>query len=83
MRALELRRPSRRRVPHLDGHSSELSGILSQRDSSLDLPGVVLAGVIIEALGVLADTGITQASAVLALRQAIRASGSASSTAQP
>ena len=57
-------------LAHLDGRSSELSAVLVQQDGTLDLQGVVLAGMVIGALGVLADTGITQASAVLALRRA-------------
>jgi uncharacterized membrane protein len=55
---------------HLDGHSTDLSLILSQQNSSLSLKGVVLAGMVIGALGVLADTAVTQASAVMALRRA-------------
>jgi uncharacterized membrane protein len=57
-------------IAHLDGHSDELSLALSQQDSALSLRGVVLAGMIVGALGVLADTAVTQASAVMALRRA-------------
>jgi uncharacterized membrane protein len=39
------------------------------------LEGIVLAGMVIGALGVLADTGVTQASAVIALRRANPALG--------
>lgn len=53
----------------LDGRSNELSLFLSQQNSSVSLRGVVLAGMIIGALGVLADTAVTQASAVMALRR--------------
>lgn len=56
-------------IAHLDGRSSELSLFLSQQNGSLSLRGVVLAGMIIGALGVLADTAVTQASAVMALRR--------------
>jgi uncharacterized membrane protein len=55
---------------HLDGRSSELSVLLQQQNARLSLQGVVLAGMVIGALGVLADTGVTQASAVMALRRA-------------
>ncbi len=57
-------------LAHLDGRSSELGALLVQRGSGLSLQGIVLAGMVIGALGVLADTGVTQASAVLALRRA-------------
>jgi uncharacterized membrane protein len=55
---------------HLDGRSNELSVLLQQQNAGLSLKGVVLAGMVIGALGVLADTGVTQASAVMALRRA-------------
>jgi uncharacterized membrane protein len=57
-------------VAHLDGRSNELSVLLQQQNARLSLQGVVLAGMVIGALGVLADTGVTQASAVMALRRA-------------
>ncbi len=57
-------------VAHLDGRSSELGSLLAQRGDGLSLQGIVLAGMVIGALGVLADTGVTQASAVMALRRA-------------
>ena len=38
--------------------------------SAISLQGIVLAGLVIGALGVLADMGVTQASAVMALRRA-------------
>jgi uncharacterized membrane protein len=57
-------------LAHLDGHSSDISLYLSQQDRTLSLRGVVLAGMIVGALGVLADTAVTQASAVMALRRA-------------
>jgi uncharacterized membrane protein len=55
---------------HLDGHSTDLSLVLTQQNSSLSLKGVVLAAMVIGGLGVLADTAVTQASAVMALRRA-------------
>jgi len=54
----------------LDGRSSDLAIYLQQSDSRLSLQGVVLAGLILGALGVLADMAVTQASAVMALRRA-------------
>lgn len=54
----------------LDGHSSELATYLGQRDARLSLTGIVVAAMVIGAVGVLADTGVTQASAVMALRKA-------------
>jgi uncharacterized membrane protein len=57
-------------VAHLDGRGSEISALLQQQNARLSLQGVVLAGMVVGALGVLADTGVTQASAVMALRRA-------------
>jgi uncharacterized membrane protein len=54
----------------LDGRSGELSIALSQSNPGLSLQAVVLAGLVIGALGVLADMAVTQASAVMALRRA-------------
>ena len=54
----------------LDGRSSDLAIYLQQSDSHLSLQGVVLAGLLLGALGVLADMAVTQASAVMALRRA-------------
>ena len=54
----------------LDGRSSDLSTVLSQTNSKISLQGVVLAGLVLGALGVLADMGVTQASAVMAIRRA-------------
>jgi uncharacterized membrane protein len=54
----------------LDGRSGELSQLLSQQERVISLQGVVLAGMVVGALGVLADTAVTQASAVMALRRA-------------
>jgi uncharacterized membrane protein len=55
---------------HLDGRSSELASFLASTDARLSLGGVVLAGIVLATLGVLADMGVTQASAVMALRSA-------------
>jgi uncharacterized membrane protein len=54
----------------LDGRSSEYSTALSQANSHISLEGIVLGGLVIAALGVLADMAVTQASAVMALRRA-------------
>jgi uncharacterized membrane protein len=54
----------------LDGRGDELALALGQQTQSVSLTGVVLAGMIVGALGVLADTAVTQASAVMALRRA-------------
>lgn len=61
-------------LARLDGRSSELAGALTQ-GGTVSLEGIVLAGMVIGALGVLADTGVTQASAVIALRRANPALG--------
>jgi uncharacterized membrane protein len=57
-------------IAHFSGQSSEVALVLSNQDHGLSLQGVVLAGMVIGALGVLADTAVTQASAVMALRRA-------------
>lgn len=57
------------RVTALDGSGSELSILLAQAKPGLSLEGVLLAGMVIGGLGVLADTAVTQASAVMALRR--------------
>jgi uncharacterized membrane protein len=57
-------------IVHLDGHSSDLALLLSQQAHPVSLTGVVLASMVVGALGVLADTAVTQASAVMALRRA-------------
>ena len=54
----------------LDGRSSEYSTVLSQANTHISLQGIVLGGLVIAALGVLADMAVTQASAVMALRRA-------------
>jgi uncharacterized membrane protein len=54
----------------LDGRANEFSQALTQLNGTLSLQGVVLAGLVFGALGVLADQAVTQASAVMALRRA-------------
>ena len=58
------------RMVTLDGRSNELAGFLAQQQADVSLRGIVLAGMLIGALGVLADTAVTQSSAVVALRKA-------------
>lgn len=56
---------------HLTGHASEDATLLqSLGDGRISLSGLVLAGMLIAALGVLNDVTIGQASTVLALRRA-------------
>jgi uncharacterized membrane protein len=57
-------------IAHLNGYTSELSSVLSQSNVHVSLEGIVIAGIVIGALGVLADMAVTQASAVMALRRA-------------
>jgi uncharacterized membrane protein len=57
-------------MARLDGRANEASQALTVLNGSLSLQGVVLAGLVFGALGVLADQAVTQASAVLALRRA-------------
>jgi len=59
------------RVAHITGFSSEAAELLNvQTGSRLSLQGLVLAGMVIAALGVLDDVTVSQASTVLALRRA-------------
>jgi uncharacterized membrane protein len=55
---------------HLDGTSDLEMLQIKAGSQTLSLEGVILAGMLIGALGVLADTAVTQASAVMALRRA-------------
>jgi uncharacterized membrane protein len=57
-------------LAHLTGLSSEESTLLLVGRSDLSLEGLVIAGMIIGALGVLDDVTVSQASAVMALRRA-------------
>lgn len=54
----------------LTGFSDEASTYLSATDSALSIQGLLLAGIVIAALGVLDDVTVSQASTVLALRHA-------------
>jgi uncharacterized membrane protein len=54
----------------LTGFSSEEAVLLQANDATLSLTGVVLAGMVIGALGVLDDVTVSQASTVMALRKA-------------
>ena len=60
----------------LSGFSSEEATLLGASVGDVSLEGLVLAGMVIAALGVLDDVTVTQASTVLALRQANPAHGS-------
>jgi uncharacterized membrane protein len=57
-------------LAHINGRTDELSAYLGTVNHGISLQGVVIAGMVIGALGVLADTAVTQASAVMALRRA-------------
>ncbi|MGE4428872.1 MAG: YibE/F family protein [Solirubrobacteraceae bacterium] len=57
-------------LAHLDGNGGELGSFVLQSGSSLELGGVVLAGMVIGALGVLTDTVVSQVSTVAALHRA-------------
>lgn len=54
----------------LTGFSDEASGYLSATSSTISIQGLLLAGIVIAALGVLDDVTVSQASTVLALRHA-------------
>jgi uncharacterized membrane protein len=54
---------------HIDGRTDELSAYLATVSPTISLQGIVLAGMVIGALGVLADIAVTQASAVMVLRR--------------
>jgi uncharacterized membrane protein len=55
---------------HLSGASSEEAIFLSSYNSGVSLHGLLLAGMIVAALGVLCDLTVSQASTVIALRGA-------------
>jgi uncharacterized membrane protein len=55
---------------HLNGYTGELSNFITGSGLHVSLEGIVIAGMVIGALGVLADMAVTQASAVMALRRA-------------
>lgn len=56
-------------LAHLTGFSSEEATLLAS-DSGLDVQGLLLAGMVIAALGVLDDVTVSQSSTVFALRSA-------------
>ena len=57
-------------LTHLTGLSSEEATILQVNETGISLQGLLLAGMVIGALGVLDDMTISQASAVIGLRAA-------------
>jgi uncharacterized membrane protein len=57
-------------LSHLTGLSSEEATILNVNDAGISLEGLLIAGMVIAALGVLDDVTVSQASTVLALRAA-------------
>jgi uncharacterized membrane protein len=57
-------------LAHLSGASSEEAVLLSASSAKLSLKGLLLAGMVIGALGVLIDLTVSQASTVIALRRA-------------
>jgi uncharacterized membrane protein len=58
------------KAAHLTGFSSEEAVFLQMAGANLSLEGLLLAGMVIAALGVLDDVTVSQASTVLALRSA-------------
>jgi uncharacterized membrane protein len=60
---------------HITGLSSEESEILTLGHTGISISGLVLAGMVIGALGVLDDVTVSQASTVMALRRANPALG--------
>jgi uncharacterized membrane protein len=57
-------------LTHLTGLSSEEATLLLQGGADISIEGLILAGIVIAALGVLDDVTVSQASTVLALRAA-------------
>jgi uncharacterized membrane protein len=57
-------------VAHITGFSSEEATFLRASAQELSIQGLLLAGIVIGALGVLDDLTVTQASTVMALRRA-------------
>jgi YibE/F-like protein len=62
-------------LAHLTGLSSEEATLLLQSGADVSLEGLLLAGIVIAALGVLDDVTVSQASTVLELRAADPAQG--------
>lgn len=58
------------KAAHLSGFSSDEATLLQAADTTISLQGLVVAGMVIGALGVLDDVTVSQASAVMALRRA-------------
>jgi uncharacterized membrane protein len=56
-------------IDHLDGRSNDAANALIAAGHHISLQGVVVAGVVLGALGALTDTAVTQASTVMALRR--------------
>ncbi len=56
-------------LAHLTGFGAEESSLLLVSDSSVSLKGLVIAGIVIGALGVLDDVTVSQSSTVMALRR--------------
>jgi uncharacterized membrane protein len=56
-------------LDHLDGRSNDAANALIAAGRHISLQGVVVAGVVLGALGALTDTAVTQSSAVMALRR--------------
>ena len=63
------------RATEISGFSSEQSTLLLSGEGGLSLQGLVVAGIVVGALGVLDDVTVSQASTVLALRRANEALG--------
>jgi uncharacterized membrane protein len=57
-------------LAHITGFSSDEATFLSAANEDLSIQGLLLAGIVIGALGVLGDLTVTQASVVMALRRA-------------
>jgi uncharacterized membrane protein len=57
-------------LAHLSGASSDEAVFLSSTDNKISLQGLLLAGMVVGALGVLVDLTVSQASTVVALRRA-------------
>jgi uncharacterized membrane protein len=57
-------------VAHFSGYASEEAIVLGQLAGAVDINGLILAGIVIGALGALDDVTVTQASAVAELRDA-------------
>jgi uncharacterized membrane protein len=62
-------------LAHLSGASSDEAVFLNSSDSKISLQGLLLAGMVVGALGVLVDLTVSQASTVIALRRANPALG--------